>query len=110
VLAATLLAYGPELGQLAAAQLAALSGVAPFARDSGQTSRQRQGRGGRRTGRKVRYLAAVSASRCHAVLAAFYARRRAAGKPATGCLVAVRRKMLGVLNRLVADPHFILVR
>jgi transposase len=110
VLAATLLAYGPELGQLAAAQLAALIGVAPFARDSGQTSRQRHVRGGRRTVRNVRYLAAVSAIRCNAILAAFYARLRAAGKPAAVCLVAVMRKMLGVLNRLVADPHFILVR
>ena len=110
VLAATLLAYVPELGQLAAAQLAALIGVAPFARDSGQTSRQRHVRGGRRVVRNVLYMAAVSAIRCNAILAAFYARLRAAGKPAAVCLVAVMRKMLGVLNRLVADPHFILVR
>jgi transposase len=110
VLAATLLAYVPELGQIDAAQLSALIGVAPFARDSGQTSRQRHVRGGRRVVRNVLYMAAVSAIRCNAILAAFYARLRAAGKPAAVCLVAVMRKMLGVLNRLVADPHFILVR
>jgi transposase len=110
VLAATLLAYVPELGQIDSAQLSALIGVAPFARDSGQTSRKRHVRGGRRAVRNVLYMAAVSAIRCNGVLAAFYARLRAAGKPAAVCLVAVMRKMLGVLNRLVADPHFILVR
>jgi hypothetical protein len=26
------------------------------------------------------------------------------------CLVAVMRRMLGVLNRLIAEPHFVLVR
>lgn len=110
VLSATLLADVPELGQIDSAPRSALSGGAPFARDSGKTSRKRPVRGGGRAVRNVRSIAAVSALRCHAVLAAFYARRRAAGKPATVCLVAVRRTMLGVLNRLVADPHFILVR
>lgn len=110
VLAATLLAYVPELGQIDAPQLSALIGVAPFARDSGRSSRTRHVRGGRRVVRNVLYMAAVSAIRCNRVLAEFYSRLRQAGKPATVCLVAVMRKMLGVLNRLMADPQFILVR
>jgi transposase len=110
VLAATLLAYVPELGQIDAAQLAALVGVAPFARDSGSSQRARHVRGGRGVVRHVLYMAAVAATRCNPILSAFYARLRATGKPATVCLVAVMRKMLGVLNRLIAEPHFVLVR
>jgi transposase len=110
VLAATLLAYVPELGHIDSAQVSALVGVAPFARDSGLTQRARHVRGGRGVVRHVLYMAAVAATRCNPILGAFYARLRAAGKPATVCLVAVMRKMLGVLNRLIAEPHFVLVR
>jgi transposase len=110
VLAATLLAYVPELGQIDSAELSALVGVAPFARDSGQSQRARHVRGGRGVVRRVLYMAAVAAIRCNPILGAFYARLRAAGKPAAVCLVAVMRRMLGVLIRLIAEPHFVLVR
>ena len=39
-----------------------------------------------------------------------FARLLAAGKPKMVALVAVLRKMLHVLNRLLADPDFVLVR
>ena len=110
VLAATLLAYVPELGQIESAQLSALLGVAPFARDSGTSSKPRHVRGGRAVVRHVLYMAAVAATRFNPVLSVFYKRLVAAGKPKMVCLVAVMRKMLGVLNRLIADPHFALVR
>ena len=59
--------------------------------------------------RHVLYMAAVSAARSNAVLKEFYQRlRQEKGKPAKLALVAVMRKMLGVLNRLVADPQFTL--
>lgn len=109
VLAATLLAYVPELGEIDSVSLSALVGVAPFARDSGQMHRPRHIRGGRATVRHVLYLAAVAASRCNPVFHALYQRMRAAGKPAKVCLVAIMRRMLGVLNRLLADPQFTLV-
>jgi len=110
VLAATLLAYVPELGQIESAQLSALLGVAPFARDSGTSSRPRHVRGGRAVVRHVLYMAAVTATRFNPVLSVFYKRLVAAGKPKMVCLVAVMRRMLGVLNRLIADPNFALVR
>jgi transposase len=110
VLAATLLAYVPELGQIESAQLSALLGVAPFARDSGTSSKRRHVRGGRAVVRHVLYMAAVAASRFNPVLSVFYRRLVAAGKPKMVCLVAVMRKMLGVLNKLIADPQFALVR
>ena len=109
VLAATLLAYLPELGGRPVKTLAALVGVAPHARDSGQSHRPRQIRGGRAALRHVLYMCAVTAVRSNPILRAFYERLRANGKPAKVCLIAVMRKMLVVLNRLLADPNFCLV-
>jgi transposase len=108
VLAATLLAYVPELGQLADKAVSALVGVAPQAHDSATTARPRHVRGGRAVVRRVLYMAAVCAARFNPVLRAFYQRLRAAGKPAMVALVAVMRKLLCVLNRLLADPDFVL--
>jgi transposase len=110
VLAATLLAYVPELGEIESPQLSALIGVAPFARDSGRSHRARHVRGGRGVVRHVLYMAAVAAIRHNPVLRAFFARLVAAGKPKLVALVAVMRKMLHVLNRLIADPNFVLAR
>jgi transposase len=110
VLTATLLAYVPELGGIDAPQLSALVGVAPFARESGRSHKARQVRGGRGVVRHVLYMAAVAATRHNPVLRVFYARLVAAGKPKLVALVAVMRKMLHVLNRLLADPNFVLVR
>ncbi len=109
VLAATLLAYVPELGQIDDKPLSVLIGVAPYARDSGACRRPRHVHGGRAAVRHVLYMAAVCAARCNPVLRAFYQRLRDAGKPAALALTAVMRKMLSVLNRLLADPHFSLV-
>lgn len=108
VLAATVLAYVPELGQIEAAQLSALLGVAPFPEDSGTSRAPRHVRGGRAQVRHVLYMAAVTASRYNPILAAFYQRLRANGKPAKVCLVAVMRKMACLMNRLLQDPDFVL--
>lgn len=110
VLAATLLAYVPELGEIDSPELSALVGVAPVAHDSGRSHRPRHVRGGRAVVRHVLYMAAIAAAQHNPVLRAFYARLVAAGKPKKVALVAVMRKMLHVLNRLLADPHFVLVR
>lgn len=109
VLATTLLGYLPELGQEDDKRIAALVGVAPFAHDSGERSKPRHARGGRVEVRNVLYMAAVSASQHNPVLAPFYQRLRTAGKPANVCLLAVMRKMIVVLNRMLKDPNFILV-
>jgi len=109
VLATTLLAYLPELGEEDDKRIAALVGVAPFAHDSGESSRPRHARGGRVEVRNVLYMAAVTASQHNPVLAPFYQRLRAAGKPANVCLLAVARKLIVVLNRMLKDPHFTLV-
>lgn len=108
VLAATLLAYLPELGAVGDSTAASLVGVAPYAKDSGTSPKPRHIRGGRATVRHVLYMAALAAIRFNPILREFYRRLRAAGKPAKVCIVAVMRKMITVLNRLLADPHFAL--
>jgi transposase len=110
VLAATLLAYVPELGKIDAAKVSALVGVAPYPKDSGNTPRPRHVRAGRPQVRHVLYMAAVAAVRFNPILAAFYQRLKARGKPAKVCLVAVMRKMLCVLNRMIENPSFALAQ
>ena len=106
VLTATLLAYLPELGQIGDKAIASLVGVAPYAHDSGQHKGKRHVRGGRSQVRTVLYMAAVAAIRCNSVLNAFYLRLRENGKLPKVALVAVMRKMLRVLNKLIAEPSF----
>src|SRR5262249_51177106 len=63
VVAATLLAQLPELGQLNSQTAAALAGVAPYNRDSGTQKNIRSIGGGRRAVRIALYMAALSAVR-----------------------------------------------
>jgi transposase len=101
VCATTLVATVPELGTLGDAQIAHLLGVAPLNCDSGQWRGKRRIYGGRRLGRRVLFMAGVTAARCNPVLAPFYQRLRERGKPAKVALVAVMRKLLLYLNRLL---------
>lgn len=111
VMTATLLAYVPELGKVHGKTLASLIGVAPHPNDSGPRSHKRRISGGRGIVRHVLYMAAVTAARANPILSAFYRRLRdKAGKPHKVAIVAVMRKMLDVLNRLIADPKFSLAQ
>lgn len=96
-----LLAELPELGTLNRKQIAALVGVAPIARDSGQHRGRRSIAGGRAQVRSMLYMAAVTAARSNPAIRAFYQRLRAAGKPAKVALVACMRKMLTILNAML---------
>ena len=101
VLSATLLAALPELGTLNRREIAALVGVAPFNRDSGQFRGQRRVWGGRCHVRSALYMAALVATRRNPVIRAFYERLLAAGKPKKVALTACMRKLLTVLNALI---------
>lgn len=109
VTALTVLALLPELGSLTDGQAAALAGVAPLNRDSGQHRGQRHIQGGRAAVRRVLYMAALTATVHNPILKAFYTRLRAAGKAAKLALTAVMRKLVILLNRLIKNPHFNLV-
>jgi transposase len=63
VVAATLIAELPELGQIDRRSIAALAGLAPIARDSGRRSGPRSIGGGRPIMRIILYLVALQASR-----------------------------------------------
>jgi transposase len=97
----TLLARLPELGALNRRAIAALTGVAPFARDSGQHRGRRMIWGGRADVRSVLYMAAVSAARINPVIKSFYLRLKQAGKPAKVALTACMRKLLTILNTML---------
>lgn len=101
VLATTLLADLPELGRLNRRQIAALVGVAPLNRDSGQYRGQRHIWGGRAPIRAALYMATVSAVRCNPVLRSFFARLCGAGKPKKVALTACMRKLLTILNAML---------
>jgi transposase len=105
VLAATLLAELPELGQLTRRQVAALAGVAPLNRDSGRRRGPRRCWGGRATLRPVLYMATRTAVRHNPCLAPVYARLRAAGKPDKVAIVACMRKLLILLNAMTRDQQ-----
>ena len=97
---AVLLAELPELGQLDRRRAAALVGVAPLNRDSGQMRGQRAIWGGRAEVRRTLYMATLVAVRHCAVFRVFYERLLANGKRKKVALVAAMRKLLGVLNAI----------
>ena len=101
VSARTLLADLPELGRLNRKQIAALVGLAPIARESGNWRGQRSIFGGRAQVRTALYMPTVAAIRTNARIGAFYQRLRQAGKPPKVALVACMRKVLTILNAMV---------
>jgi transposase len=99
----TLLAELPELGTLSRKEVAALVGLAPYARDSGRKQGARRIHSGRAAPRSALYLAALNASRFHPDMKTFYGRLRASGKPPKVALIAVARKLLISINAIVRD-------
>lgn len=106
VTAATVLAELPELGRLSSGAAAALVGVAPYNRDSGDLKGSRHIAGGRRVVRCALYMAALSAVRHDPILKAFYTRLRAAGKKPKVALIAATRKLVVLMNHLLKNPKF----
>jgi len=103
--ASLLLTALPELGSASRQQLAALVGVAPLNRDSGQYRGTRAIWGGRADVRRALYMATLSAVRYNPPIRAFYQRLRAAGKPARVAYVAAMHKLLIVLNAVLTHER-----
>lgn len=97
----TLLAKCPELGSLNRREIAALTGVAPLANDSGKHHGKRFVWGGRADVRAVLYMATISAMRCNSSIKDFAARLKLAGKPAKVVIVACMRKLLTIMNAML---------
>lgn len=102
IVAATLIAEMPELGQLDRRRIAALAGLAPVARESGKRVGPRSIGGGRPVVRTILYLAALQASRRCSIFCNFRQRLQLAGKPTKAALTATARKLLVTLNAMLA--------
>lgn len=101
VLSRTLQASLPELGQLERRKIAALVGVAPFARDSGTQRGRRRIWGGRADVRSVLYMATMSAVQHNPIIRAFHKQLVERGKLGKVALVACMRKLLTILNSIL---------
>jgi transposase len=104
-IARTLIAELPELGCLGRKQIAALAGLAPFTRQSGQWRGKSFIGGGRTAVRTVLFMGAMVAKQHNPVLKAFFNRLVAAGKPKMVALIAVARKLLTILNAILRDKR-----
>jgi transposase len=103
VVARTLLAEMPELGNLDRREIASLAGLAPWTRQSGRWRGKSFTGGGRANVRAVIFMGAMVGKRCNPVLKAFYDHLVAAGKPKMVALIAVARKLLTILNAIIRD-------
>ena len=101
--AATLLGDLPELGSLNRREIASLTGVAPFNRDSGKLRGKRRIRGGRAHSRTALYLSAMVATRFNPDIKRFYERLVSAGKHKKVALTACIRKIVTALNAMLRD-------
>lgn len=101
--AAGIIAFLPELGLVDRQAASALLGVAPFNDDSGKRHGERHIQGGRRKLRKLLFMPIVGAATQHnPVLKACYQRLIAKGKKAKVALIACLRKLIGILNTMLA--------
>ena len=102
-IARSLIAELPELGTLDRRQIAALVGLAPWTRQSGQWRGKSFIGGGRSSVRSVMFMGAMVAARYNPPLKAFRDRLVAAGKPKLVAIIAVARKLLTILNAILRD-------
>jgi len=103
--AALLLAELPELGRRDRGAIAALTGVAPFDEESGATRHSAHIDGGRERVRTGLFRPTRSAMRYNPVIASFAARLKAGGKPDRVRVIACMRKLLTILNAMLAKDE-----
>ena len=101
VTARTLIAELPELGGIDRHRIAALVGVAPLNRDSGQWRGRRMIAGGRGPVRKTLFMATLTAIRWNPVIKAHYTRLVDKGRPKKLAIVACIRHLLTILNAII---------
>ena len=106
VLAYTLLSELPELGKLSRREVAALVGVAPMNRDSGNRSGKRYIRGGRHKVRTVLFMSMMTAIQHNPTIKPMYQRLLAAGKPKKVAIIACARKQLIMLNAMMKNRTY----
>jgi transposase len=103
ITAVTIVVEMPELGQLNRQKMAALAGLAPFNRDSGQKRGKRRIFGGRKGVRRVLYMACLSAMIHNPMIRTLYNRLIEKGKIFKVAITACMRKMLTIMNAMTRD-------
>jgi transposase len=99
-----LLAFLPELGSISKNAVVSLSGLAPYANNSGKKkSNLSVKHGGRPNVRKALFMTAFSATRYDQNIAAFYQHLLKNGKPKMVALTACMRKIIVQLNAILRD-------
>lgn len=96
----------PELGQLNRRQIAALIGVAPINRDSGNFRGKRMTGGGRHAVRTRLYMPTVVACNHNPTIKPFYQRLINNGKTKMTALVAAMRKLLSIANTMLKKGEY----
>jgi transposase len=100
---AALIAGASELGKVSDGIAAALIGIAPYDDDSGKRRGERHIKGGRRWVRNALFTPCLGAATQHnPVLKAHYERLIAKGKEPKVALVACMRKLIIILNTMIA--------
>lgn len=102
-IARTMLAELPELGQLDRRRIAALAGLAPWTRQSGQWKGRSFIGAGRAPVRSALFIGAMVAAQHNPDLKAFRDRLLHAGKPKLVAIIATARKLLTILNAIIRD-------
>ena len=103
VTAAVLIAWMSGPGVIGSRQAAALTGVAPFARDSGTLKGGRHISGGRRRPGDVLCMAATAACVHSTGMAELYVRMKETDKPRKIAVTAVMRRLTVTANALLRD-------
>lgn len=93
-----LLALLPELGYLPRRKIAALAGLAPYAKDSGTLNAARHVYGGRKEVKRALFICALTAIKRDKEMKCFYEKLIKNGKKKMVALVAVMRKLIIILN------------
>lgn len=106
VTATTIIAGLPELGKVSHKEIAALVGVAPLNKDSGNYQGERCIWGGRSDIRAALYMATLVAVKFNPPIKIFYERLCLKGKKKKVALVACMRKLLSVLNAMIKNGSF----
>lgn len=106
VSAIVLLSHLMELGHVNRQEIAALAGLAPYNKDSGNVEGKRSIYGGRERVRRALFMAAQQAARFNEHLKDIYQRLRKQGKAHKVAVIACARKLLIYLNTIIkADGH-----
>lgn len=109
--AAALVSGLPEIGSLNRREVAALTGTAPVNRDSGQFRGKRMTGGGRSEIRTLLYMPTLAAICHNPVIKKHYNHLVSSGKNKMTAVIACMRKLIVILNSLVAkneawNPNF----